>query len=119
MSLPPRYRFAPTEEARVRWVDADSSVLELHGTAALRGLAATGDLGEPVPETPCALRFLGRRASTPRTLLLRANGTDSVFLGAPGMAGPHGGGVRALIFARSAMARDELLAALTTLQLDP
>jgi hypothetical protein len=119
VSLPAHYRFAPNEEARVRWVDANSSVLELHGTTALGGLAMAGDVGESVHETPCALRFLGRRAFTPRLLLLRANGTDTVFVGAPGMAVPSGGGIQALIFAQSTVARDELLAALTTLQLDP
>ena len=118
MSLPARYRSAPNDQARVRWVDADSSVLELHGAAALSGLAMAGEVGRTVPEPSCALPFLGRRASTPRALLVRGGEIDTVFFAAPGMAAPKGGGVQALILAQSASARDELLTALTTLRLD-
>ncbi len=102
-----------------RWVGADSSSIELHGTHALyRGNMGMGgmDIGRPLGTTTCALTLEGRPAPTHTLMLTRPGHGDTLYVDTPNTVVRNGVGLQFIVLTNSPARKAQLLALVQTLK---
>jgi hypothetical protein len=124
VSLPRDFRevpLAPGIEGN-RWVGADSSSVEIHGTHALyRGGMGMGgmDIGRPLGTTACALMLEGRLAPSHRLQLTRPAHGDTLNVDTPNTVIRNAVGLQFVILTHTPAREAELLAAAQSLKISP
>ena len=121
VSLPGDFRETPVSAGADgnRWVGADSSSIELHGTHALyRGSMGMGgmDIGRPLGTTTCALTLEGRAAPTHTLMLTRPAHGDTLYVDTPNTVIRNGVGLQFVILTSSPARKAQLLAAVQSLK---
>jgi hypothetical protein len=102
-----------------RWVGADSSSIEIHGTHALyRGGMGMGgmDIGRPLGTTACALALEGRAAPSHTMLLTRPAHGDTLYVDTPNTVIRNGVGLQFIILTNSPAREAQLRAAAQSLK---
>lgn len=105
-----------------RWIGADSSSLEIHGTHALyRGNMGLGgmDIGRPLGTTTCALTLESRPAPTHTMRLTRPVHADTLNVDTPNTVIRNGVGLQFIILTHTPARQAELLAAAQSLKVAP
>jgi hypothetical protein len=121
LSLPKDFREAPLAAGVEgnRWIGADSSSVEIHGTHALyRGGIGMGgmDIGRPLGTTTCALTLEGRPAPSHRMQLTRPAHGDTLNVDTPNTVVRNGVGLQLIILTHTPAREAELLAAAQSLK---
>jgi hypothetical protein len=125
VSLPKEFHEAPVAPGAdgARWVGADSSSIEIHGTHALyRGGIGMGgmDIGRPLgAPTTCALTLEGRNAPSHLLRLTRPVHGDTLYVDTPNTVIRNGIGLQFIILTHSAAREAQLLAVVQSLKLSP
>jgi hypothetical protein len=121
VSLPKDFREAPLAAGvdGNRWIGADSSSVEIHGTHALyRGGMGMGgmDIGRPLGTTTCALTLEGRQAPSHKMQLTRPAHGDTLNVDTPNTVVRNGVGLQFIILTHTPAREAELLAAAQSLK---
>jgi hypothetical protein len=124
VSLPRDFREAPIAPGvdGKRWIGADSSSVEIHGTHALyRGGMGMGgmDIGRPLGTSTCALTLEGRQAPSHRMQLTRPAHGDTLNVDTPNTVIRNGVGLQFIILTHSPAREAQLLAAAQSLKVAP
>jgi hypothetical protein len=122
--LPKDFRAAPVAAGvdGNRWIGADSSSVEIHGTHALyRGNMGMGgmDIGRPLGTSTCALTLEGRQAPSHRMQLTRPAHGDTLNVDTPNTVVRNGVGLQLIILTHTPAREAELLAAAQSLKVAP
>ena len=110
LSLPKDFRESPLPQGVEgnRWIGADSSSVEIHGTHALyRGGMGMGgmDIGQPLGTSACALTLEGRPAPSHRLRLTRPAHGDTLNVDTPNTVIRNAVGLQLIILDAHAAAR--------------
>jgi hypothetical protein len=121
VSLPKDFREAPVSAGADgnRWVGADSSSIEVHGTHALyRGNMGMGgmDIGRPLGTTTCALTLEGRPAPSHTLMLTRPAHGDTLYVDTPNTVIRNGVGLQFVVLTNSPARKAQLLAVVQSLK---
>ncbi len=121
LSLPGDFREAPlpTGVEGNRWVGADSSTVEIHGTHALyRGGMGMGgmDIGQPLGTSACALTLEGRQAPSHRLRLTRPVHRDTLNVDTPNTVIRNAVGLQLIILTHTPQRAAQLLGAAQSLK---
>lgn len=121
VSLPKDFREAPVAPGADgnRWIGADSSSVEIHGTHALyRGGMGLGgmDIGRPLGTTACALTLEGRPAPSHKLQLTRPTHGDTLNVDTPNTVIRNAVGLQLVILTHTPAREAELLAAAQSLK---
>lgn len=121
VSLPKDFRETPVSAGADgnRWVGADSSTIEVHGTHALyRGNMGMGgmDIGRPLGTTTCALTLEGRPAPSHTLRLTRPAHGDTLYVDTPNTVIRNGVGLQFVILTNSPAREAQLLAVVQSLK---
>jgi hypothetical protein len=121
VSLPKDFREAPLAAGVEgnRWIGADSTSVEIHGTHALyRGGMGMGgmDIGRPLGTSTCALTLEGRQAPSHRMQLTRPAHGDTLNVDTPNTVIRNGVGLQFIILTHSPAREAQLLAAAQSLK---
>lgn len=121
VSLPKDFREAPVAAGADgnRWIGADSSSVEIHGTHALyRGGMGMGgmDIGRPLGTTTCALTLEGRPAPSHRLQLTRPAHGDTLNVDTPNTVVRNAVGLQIIILTHSPDREAQLLGAAQSLK---
>jgi hypothetical protein len=121
LSLPKDFREAPVAAGAdgKRWIGADSSSVEIHGTHALyRGGMGMGgmDIGRPLGTSACALTLEGRQAPSHKMQLTRPAHGDTLNVDTPNTVIRNGVGLQLIILTHTPAREAELLAAAQSLK---
>ena len=124
VSLPKDFKEAPLAAGvdGNRWIGADSSSVEIHGTHSLyRGGRGMGgmDIGRPLGTSPCALTLQGRPAPSHRMQLTRPAHGDTLNVDTPNTVIRNAVGLQLIILTHSAEREAQLLAAAQSLEVGP
>lgn len=124
LSLPKDFREQPVSPGAdgKRWVGADSSSIEIHGTHALyRGGMGMGgmDIGRPLGTTTCALTMEGRTAPSHTLALTRPVHGDTLFVDTPTTVIRNGVGLQFVVLTNSPAREAKLRAAVQSLKVAP
>lgn len=122
VSLPKDFHEAPVAAGADgnRWIGADSSSIEIHGTHALyRGGMGMGgmDIGRPVGTSVCALTLGGRAAPSHTLMLTRPAHGDTLYVDTPNTVVRNGVGLQLIILTHTPAREAQLLAAAQSLTL--
>ncbi|MBA2684283.1 MAG: hypothetical protein H0U66_07330 [Gemmatimonadaceae bacterium] len=121
VSLPKDFHEEPVSAGAdgKRWVGADSTSVEIHGTHALyRGNMGMGgmDIGRPLGTTTCALTLEGRPAPTHTLMLTRPAHGDTLYVDTPNTVIRNGVGLQFIVLTNSPAREAKLLAAVQSLK---
>lgn len=122
VSLPKEFQEGPVSAGAdgARWIGADSSSIEIHGTHALyRGGIGMGgmDIGRPLgAPTTCALTLEGRNAPSHLLLLTRPVHGDTLYVDTPNTVIRNAVGLQIIILSHSAARDAQLLAVVQSLK---
>ena len=121
VSLPKDFREAPVSAGADgnRWVGADSSSIEVHGTHALyRGNMGMGgmDIGRPLGTSTCALTLEGRPAPSHTLMLTRPVHGDTLYVDTPNTVIRNGVGLQFVLLTNSPARKAQLLAVVQSLK---
>jgi len=121
VSLPKDFREAPVGAGADgnRWIAADSSIIEVHGTHALyRGNMGMGgmDIGRPLGTTECALTLEGRPAPSHTLMLTRPVHGDTLYVDTPNTVIRNGVGLQFVVLTNSPARKAQLLAVVQSLK---
>jgi hypothetical protein len=121
VSLPRDFREAPVADGvdGNRWIGADSSSVEIHGTHALyRGNMGMGgmDIGRPLGTSTCALTLEGRQSPSHKMQLTRPAHGDTLNVDTPNTVVRNGVGLQFIILTHTPAREAELLAAAQSLK---
>jgi hypothetical protein len=121
LSLPKDFREAPVAAGADgnRWIGADSSSVEIHGTHSLyRGGMGMGgmDIGRPLGTTACALTLEGRPAPSHKLQLTRPAHGDTLNVDTPNTVIRNAVGLQLVILTHTPAREAELLAAAQSLK---
>ena len=121
VSLPKDFREAPVAAGADgnRWIGADSSSVEIHGTHALyRGGMGMGgmDIGRPLGTSTCSLMLEGRQAPTHKMQLTRPAHGDTLNVDTPNTVIRNGVGLQFIILTHTPAREAQLLAAAQSLK---
>ncbi len=124
VSLPKEFREAPVNAGADgnRWIGADSSSIEIHGTHALyRGNMGMGgmDIGRPLGTTACALTLEGRPAPSHTLMLTRPSHGDTLYVDTPNTVIRNGVGLQFIVLTNSPARKAQLLAVVQSLMVAP
>ncbi len=124
VSLPKDFHEEPVSAGAdgKRWIGADSTSIEIHGTHALyRGTMGMGgmDIGRPLGTTSCALALAGRAAPTHTLMLTRPVHGDTLYVDTPNTVVRNGVGLQFIVLTNSPAREARLLAVVQTLKLSP
>jgi hypothetical protein len=121
VSLPKDFRAAPVGAGADgnRWIGADSSSIEVHGTHALyRGNMGMGgmDIGRPLGTSTCALTLEGRPAPSHTLMLTRPVHGDTLYVDTPNTVIRDGVGLQFVVLTNSPARKAQLLAVVQSLK---
>lgn len=121
LTLPKDFHEAPVAAGADgnRWIGADSSSVEVHGTHALyRGGMGMGamDIGRPLGTTACTLTLGGRAAPSHTLMLTRPAHGDTLYVDTPNTVVRNGVGLQLIILTHSLAREAQLLAAAQSLK---
>jgi hypothetical protein len=121
VSLPSDFKEAPLAAGvdGNRWIGADSSSVEIHGTHSLyRGGMGMGgmDIGRPLGTSTCALTLEGRPAPTHKMQLTRPAHGDTLNVDTPNTVIRNAVGLQLIILTHTAEREAQLLAAAQSLK---
>jgi len=121
VSLPKDFREAPVGAGADgnRWIGADSSTIEVHGTHALyRGNMGMGgmDIGRPLGTSTCALTLEGRPAPSHTLMLTRPAHGDTLYVDTPNTVIRNGVGLQFVVLTNSPARKAQLLAVVQSLK---
>jgi hypothetical protein len=121
LSLPKDFHEEPVSAGTdgKRWVGADSTSIEIHGTHALyRGNMGMGgmDIGRPLGTTTCALTLEGRAAPSHTLALTRPVHGDTLYVDTPTTVIRNGVGLQLIVLTNSPARQARLLAAVQSLK---
>jgi hypothetical protein len=121
LSLPRDFKAAPLAAGvdGNRWIGADSSSVEIHGTHALyRGGMGMGgmDIGRPLGTTTCALTLEGRPAPSHRMQLTRPAHGDTLNVDTPNTVIRNAVGLQLIILTHTPEREAQLLGAAQSLK---
>ena len=121
LSLPKDFKEAPLAAGvdGNRWIGADSSSVEIHGTHSLyRGGMGMGgmDIGRPLGTSTCALTLEGRPAPSHRMQLTRPAHGDTLNVDTPNTVIRNAVGLQLIILTHSPEREAQLLAAAQSLK---
>jgi hypothetical protein len=121
VSLPKDFREAPVGAGADgnRWIGADSSTIEVHGTHALyRGNMGMGgmDIGRPLGTSTCALTLEGRPAPSHTLMLTRPAHGDTLYVDTPNTVIRDGVGLQFVVLTNSPARKAQLLAVVQSLK---
>ncbi|MEP7066894.1 MAG: hypothetical protein ABI889_12730 [Gemmatimonadota bacterium] len=121
VSLPKDFRAAPVAAGADgnRWVGADSSSVEIHGTHALyRGGMGMGgmDIGRPLGTSTCSLTLEGRAAPSHKLQLTRPAHGDTLNVDTPNTVIRNAVGLQLVILTHTPAREAQLLAAAQSLK---
>lgn len=121
VSLPKDFKEAPLAAGvdGNRWIGADSSSVEIHGTHSLyRGGMGMGgmDIGRPLGTSTCALTLEGRPAPSHKMQLTRPAHGDTLNVDTPNTVIRNAVGLQIIILTHTAEREAQLLAAAQSLK---
>lgn len=121
LSLPKDFHEEPVSAGAdgKRWVGADSTSIEIHGTHALyRGNMGMGgmDIGRPLGTTTCALTIEGRAAPSHTLSLTRPAHGDTLYVDTPTTVIRNGVGLQFVVLTNSPAREAKLRAAVQSLK---
>jgi len=121
LSLPKDFKEAPLAAGvdGNRWIGADSSSVEIHGTHSLyRGGMGMGgmDIGRPLGTSTCALTLEGRPAPSHKMQLTRPVHGDTLNVDTPNTVIRNAVGLQLIILTHTAEREAQLLAAAQSLK---
>ncbi|MBK5187181.1 MAG: hypothetical protein JJD97_02990 [Gemmatimonadaceae bacterium] len=124
VSLPREFREVPLPAGVEgnRWIGADSSTIEIHGTHALyRGGMGMGgmDIGVPLGTSACAVALEGRPAPSHTMMLTRPAHGDTLYVDTPNTVIRNAVGLQFIILTHSPARHAQLLAAAQSLKVAP
>jgi hypothetical protein len=124
LSLPKDFREEPVSAGAdgKRWVGADSTSIEIHGTHAFyRGNMGMGgmDIGRPLGTTTCALTLEGRAAPSHTLALTRPAHGDTLYVDTPTTVIRNGVGLQFVLLTNSPAREAKLLAVVQSLKVVP
>jgi hypothetical protein len=102
-----------------RWVGADSTSIEIHGTHAMyRGAMGMGgmDIGRPLGTTTCALTLASRPAPSHTLALTRPVHGDTLYVDTPNTVIRNGVGLQFIVLTNSPARQAKLLAVVQSLK---
>ena len=122
VSLPKNFHEEPVSAGAdgKRWVGADSTSIEIHGTHALyRGNIGMGgmDIGRPLGTTTCALELAGRAAPSHTMVVTRPAHGDTLYVDTPNTVIRNGVGLQFIVLTNSPAREASLLAVVQSLKL--
>lgn len=103
-----------------KWVGADSTSIEIHGTHALyRGNMGVGgmDIGRPLGTTTCALMIAGRAAPSHTLMLTRPAHGDTLYVDTPNTVIRDRVGLQFVVLTNSPAREARLLAIVQSLKI--
>jgi hypothetical protein len=115
LSLPKDFHEEPVSQGAdgKKWVGADSTSIEIHGTHALyRGNMGMGgmDIGRPLGTTTCALTIAGRAAPSHTLMLTRPAHGDTLYVDTPNSVIRDRVGLQFIVLTNSPARQAKLLA---------
>lgn len=124
LSLPQDFREEPVSAGTdgKRWVGADSTSIEIHGTHALyRGNMGMGgmDIGRPLGTTTCAITLEGRAAPSHTLALTRPVHGDTLYVDTPTTVIRNGVGLQLVVLTNSPAREAKMFAVVQSLKVAP